>query len=209
MTGPQESGGRKVSSLRELPQAIGPPHELWPRIEARLQALGAVAPVAPGGSASAPHRRRTQLRWLAAAAMVASVAVGVWIGRSLLPLNAPLSARQGSAGEQPTAPVPGPVALPGEPTALDASYVSDPRYERQRAALLGQLQTQMSALPPATRAKVSASLATIERAKEDLEHALGKDPSNALLQELLINTYQDEMRVLTDVREASDSGRGI
>ena len=30
-----------------------------------------------------------------------------------------------------------------------------------------------------------------------------------LLQELLVNTYQDEMRVLSDVREASDSGKGI
>jgi len=56
---------------------------------------------------------------------------------------------------------------------------------------------------------VSASLAAIEKAKKDLEQALGRDPSNALLQELLINTYQDEMRVLTDVHEASDPGRGI
>lgn len=53
------------------------------------------------------------------------------------------------------------------------------------------------------------SLAAIEKAKQDLEQALGKDPSNALLQELLVNTYQDEMRVLTDVPEASSSGRGI
>ena len=53
------------------------------------------------------------------------------------------------------------------------------------------------------------SLATIQQAKQELESALGKDPGNALLQELLVNTYQDEMRVLTDVREASDAGRGI
>jgi len=63
-------------------------------------------------------------------------------------------------------------------------------------------------LPPPARAKVSASLAAIEKAKQDLEQALGRDPGNALLQELLVNTYQDEMRVLTDVHEASDPGRG-
>ena len=51
--------------------------------------------------------------------------------------------------------------------------------------------------------------AAIEKAKKDLEQALGHDPGNALLQELLINTYQDEMRVLTDVHEASNVGRGI
>jgi hypothetical protein len=87
--------------------------------------------------------------------------------------------------------------------------VSDPRYQRQRAALLKTLQAQLNTLPPVTRTKVLASLATIGKAKKDLEDALGKDPGNALLQELLVNTYQDEMRVLTDVHSASNAGEGI
>ncbi|HVH84783.1 MAG TPA: hypothetical protein VM713_10760, partial [Steroidobacteraceae bacterium] len=85
----------------------------------------------------------------------------------------------------------------------------DPRYQRQRAALLRSLGARLAALPPPARAKVMASLETIRKAKQDLEQALGKGPGNALLQELLVNTYQDEMRVLTDVREASDAGKGI
>ena len=101
-------------------------------------------------------------------------------------------------------------SIPGiAPTAVDAAYVSDPRYQEQRAALVRELQARLAALPPPARAKVSTSLATIEKAKADLEQALGRDPGNALLQELLVNTYQDEMRVLTDVHEASDPGRGI
>jgi hypothetical protein len=133
--------------------------------------------------------------------MLACVAVGVWIGRSFLPggatVTAPAIVENGST-------------VPGlAPTAFDAHYVSDPRYERQRAALIRALQERLAALPPPARAKVSASLAAIETAKKDLEQALGHDPGNALLQELLINTYQDEMRVLTDVHEASDAGRGI
>jgi len=71
------------------------------------------------------------------------------------------------------------------------------------------LQARLARLPPPERDKVTASLQAIEKAKADLEQALGHDPSNALLQELLVNTYQDEMRVLTDVHEASDPGRGI
>ena len=43
----------------------------------------------------------------------------------------------------------------------------------------------------------------------DIQAALGRDPGNALLQELLVNTYQDEMRVLTTVHEARDSGQEI
>jgi len=139
--------------------------------------------------------RAVPLRWLAAAAVVASVAVGVWIGRSLLP-----AARPGAGVESPTADA---------PTALDVAYVSDPRYQRDRAALMQSLQARLAALPPPARAKVMASLAAIHRAKQDLENELGKDPGNALLQELLVNTYQDEMRVLTDVHYAGDAGRGI
>jgi hypothetical protein len=201
MTGPQDSG--RVSSLRELPQAIEPARDLWPQIEARLSSIQAAAPPATG--ALIPQRRSgARLRWLAAAAMVASVAVGVWIGRTLLPGGAgPVPVAQTATAPQGTATGIAP------PTVTDVGYVSDPRYQRQRAALLRSLQAQLATMPPATRDKVTASLAAIEKAKEDLEQALGKDPGNALLQELLVNTYQDEMRVLTDVHEASNTGKGI
>src|SRR5262249_55527083 len=132
--------------------------------------------------------------YLAAAAMVACVAVGVWIGRSMLP---------GAA----TAPLAG-ASRPGS-GSMQVVWVTDPRYQREHEALMRSLGTQLASLPPASRAKVLASLETIGKAKQELESALGRDPSNALLQELLVNTYQDEMRVLTDVREASDAGKGI
>jgi hypothetical protein len=93
--------------------------------------------------------------------------------------------------------------------AFQAAYIADPKYREQRAALVKSLEAKLASLPPDSRAKVLSSLATIQKSKQDLEAALGKDPSNALLQELLVNTYQDEMRVLTTVHEASDAGEGI
>ncbi|HYM27912.1 MAG TPA: hypothetical protein VET66_07165 [Steroidobacteraceae bacterium] len=197
-----ESARRPVSSLRELPQSLEPARDLWPQIEARLQEARGDGTADTARTAVAP-RRGVPLRWLAAAAMVASVAVGMWIGRALLPAAAPGTPVAQHDNGQGAAPW-----LNG-PNALDAAYVSDPRYERQRAALLRSLQARLAALPPPSREKVMASLAAIAKAKQDLEQALGKDPGNALLQELLVNTYQDEMRVLTDVPEASDPGRGI
>jgi hypothetical protein len=188
---------RKVKSLRDLSPSIEPPRDLWPQIEARLQAerAGVPAPAAPP-----PARLRAlPVRWLAAAAMVASVAIGVWIGRDLLTIPGSGSASAPVAAAQHT----------GAAGAVDVAYVTDPRYQRERAELVQSLQGRLDAMPAPARAKVAASLATIQKAKEDLEHELGRDPSNALLQELLINTYQDEMRALTDVHEASDSGRGI
>jgi len=188
----------KIKSLSDLPQDIAPPRDLWPQIAAQI-APSADAARPRGLTRSPVAGRSVRLRWLAAAAMVACLAVGVWVDRSLLPLR---TMSGGGASSVST-------ATPGAPTSLDVAYVSDPRYQRQHAALLSSLQAQLSALPPGTRTKVLASLATIGKAKQDLESALGKDPGNALLQELLVNTYQDEMRVLTDVHSASNAGEGI
>src|SRR6267378_243891 len=204
MSGTRGGDERKVSSLRELSPAIEPARDLWPQIEARINAERRAAPGARGAQPHPVRTRAVPLRWLAAAAVVASVAVGVWIGRSLLP-----AARPGTGVASALNASRGTPATVDAPTALDVTYISDPRYQRDRAALMRSLQARLSALPPPVRAKVMASLAAIRRAKDDLESALGKDPGNALLQELLVNTYQDEMRVLTDVHEASDdAGRG-
>jgi len=188
----------KISSLRDLPQDVAPPRDLWPGIAAQIAPQDATARAAAPERRSAP--RLAQLRWLAAAAMVAAVAVGIWVGRELLPLPGKI----GSGA--PVATVNGPA---GAPSALGVAYVADPRYQHQRAALIANLQARLATLPPQSRTKVLASLAAIDKAKSDLESALGKDPSNALLQELLVNTYQDEMRVLADVHTAGDAGKGI
>ena len=199
MSGTGSAEERKVSSLRELSPAIDPVRDLWPQTEARINAERSSAPAAQPRTVRA---RAVPPRWLAAAAVVASVAVGVWIGRTLLP-----AARSGSGGESTISASRATAA--GAPTALDVAYVPDPRYQRDRAALMRSVQARLAALPPPARVKVMASLAAIHLAKEDLESALGEDPGNALLQELLVNTYQDEMRVLTDIHAAGDAGRGI
>jgi hypothetical protein len=183
---------RKVRSLRDLPRDITPPRDLWKGIEAQITAGAPVAtPVAP--------RRSYRLRVLAAAAVIAALAVGVWIGRAVLPV--------------PGGAVPAPMTAENrpsdEPGAFHAAYVMGPKYINQRAQLVKDLAGRLAQLPPESKAKVLSSLQAISDSKRDLERELGKDPSNALLQELLVNTYQDEMRVLTAVHEAGSSGEGI
>jgi hypothetical protein len=222
---------RKIQSLRDMPRDIPPPRDLWRGIEAQIAAEPRGAAASPGaevdaGSASSAGvagaggalgaggaagargavwlrrvGRASGLRVLAAAAVIAALAIGIWIGRAVLPVPgqaAPagggLDARHVSAGEA---------------EAIPASLVMDPKYMSQRAQMLQSLQAQIAALPPDARTKVMSSLQTIHDSMQDLEAALGKDPSNALLQELLVNTYQDEMRVLTAVHEAGDAGKGI
>ncbi len=195
MTG---NGERKISSLRDLPRDIAPPRDLWQGIEASIAPRAAVP--AGGVDSTRRLRRAAWTRVLAAAAVVAALAVGIWIGRAVLPVGGNPGAGQALTASN--------TMLSG-PSAFHAAYLMDSRYTRQRAELVKGLEARLAALPPESRAKVVASLKTINDSKQELEKELGKDPSNALLQELLVNTYQDEMRVLTTVHEAGATGEGI
>jgi hypothetical protein len=188
---------RKIRSLREMPQELSPPRDLWPSIEARLSEEKRSSAAKPIFTSDA-SRRAARFRVIAAAAVVAALAVGVWIGRNEH-ANTELANTQQTNTERASA---------GSET-LRAAYLPNAKYTQDRAALVKSLEARLDALPPQTRAKVVSSLRTIQDSKRQLEAALGRDPSNALLQELLVNTYQDEMRVLTAVHEAGDSGKGI
>jgi len=198
MTGNEE---RKISSLRDLPLDIAPPRDLWQGIEARIAAESASPSGAVvRGNPAKRFGRAARMRVFAAAAVIAALAVGIWIGRAVLPMpGAPPAGGQRVASSQPG----------GETGAGRFDYVMDSKYLRQRAELVKGLEARLEALPPESRAKVLASLRAISDSKRELEAELGKDPSNALLQELLVNTYQDEMRVLTAVHEAGSTGEGI
>jgi hypothetical protein len=200
-----DPGRDRITRLRELPQALEPRRDLWSGIEARIKAEQSEAAAHPAATKSATTRtvaggwRRSSpaMRFLAAAAMVAALAVGVWIGRSALPGGnaAPHSNPDSTAHIQPD--------------MTHSPYMLDARYSRDRSALVKNLEAQLATLPPDTRNKVVNDLNIIRNSMRDLEAALGRDPSNALLQELLVNSYQDEMRVLTAVQEAGGTGKGI
>jgi hypothetical protein len=197
----QGNGKMKVTSLRDLPEAVQPPRDLWAGIEAQINAER--QPAKPVQSTAT--RRLAQRRWLAVAAMIGTLAVGVWIGRSIMPGVGPT--QPPLAVDKPNTAQPS--ATSNVAALVQAAYLSDPKFRETRDALVKSLAARLATLPPESRAKVVDSLATIHKSMQDLEAALGKDPTNALLQELLLNTYQDEMRVLTTVHEASETGKGI
>jgi hypothetical protein len=223
---------RSIGSLRDLSHDVAPPRDLWPSIAAQLNEQGATS----GHDRSRSRLRPTGMQWAALAAVVSALAVGMWLGRSVLPAsgeqasvsvaanggpattvngsaNAGANGQpNGSAGPAPAGATPGSGTLgSADPNSQvqAASYVTDPRYTMQRASMVRELEAQLKTLPVETQQKVAASLTTIRGSMKDIQAALGRDPANALLQELLVNTYQDEMRVLTAVHEASDAGEGI
>jgi hypothetical protein len=179
MTG--KSTGRRVNRIDELAQNVPPARDLWPAIAQAIEADRAAA---------AQTGLRARSRWMPAAGMAAAVALvtlGVFIGRIFAPAttvtiaNTPLVT--GAADLMPAA-------------------LRDADYRKQRDALLVEVESRLQTMPAAEREKVGASLATLRRSIGEIEAALGRDPANALLQELLVSSCQEEMRALTAVRDA-------
>jgi hypothetical protein len=74
-------------------------------------------------------------------------------------------------------------------------------YTRARAGLDAQFAVALQALPPAERARLERSLADLRRAANELSSMLAEHPSDPLLQELLLSTYQNELGLLARVND--------
>lgn len=183
----------KVRRLSELPREILPPNDGWAALEARLREDGRPES-APGAlpdrkTETVRYRRPRLMQIVALAAVLAAVFVGVSLDRWVL---------------SPVRPVPQSAGIPhvGGGGGMTVAYVTDPRYVHERQELLRTLDARLAKLPPPTRQKVLQSLSTIHQSMQQIQEALGREPGNALLQELLIDTYQNEMQVLSTVQEA-------
>jgi hypothetical protein len=175
--------GRLVNRFDELARDVPPARDLWPGIAAAIaEDARSVAMVSATGPAPGAWRRPAY----ATAAAVGLVAIGVFLGMQFGSPSVvmPVAGTQG-----------------GHEEVIPAS-LRDAAYRKQRSELLAQVQVRLNAMPEAERAKVKGSLDTLQRSISEIEAALGRDPANALLQELLVSSCQEEMRVLTTVRDS-------
>jgi hypothetical protein len=174
--------GRRVQRLDELQGDVAPVRDLWPAISAAIEAERV-------GVATAERPRNFWKPVSALAAALALVTFGVWIGRSITPANTNPTLAENTVVESLIAPTP-------------VTFERDEKYRRTRDALMSEAQRKLATMAPAEREKVAASLATLRRSIAEIESALGRDPANTLLQELLVNSCQEEMRALNAVRDA-------
>ena len=64
----------------------------------------------------------------------------------------------------------------------------------------------MGSMPASARQKLLANLAEMRRAADEINTALARQPGDPLLEELLLNTYQDELGVLASVNQLTSTG---
>ena len=176
---------RRLNRIDQLAKELPPARDLWPQISAAIEA---------DREQSAQSQFRSRSRWLPAAGMAAALALvtlGVFIGREFAPSTVSSIAQVQDNQSNGT----------GNADIIPAA-LRDANYRKQRDALLLEVQNRLGKMPAAERDKVAASLATLRRSISEIEAALGRDPANALLQELLVNSCQEEMRALTAVRDS-------
>jgi hypothetical protein len=174
-------------AARRLPRAIAPGRDLWP----------GVAKVVEEEKTAAP---RGSFRWNTLLAQAAAVVLLVG-GSSGITWLAMKPDTQTMTTEPPA------VTLQFQPVAgsFGSQYHLGPEFVDARNDLAARLDEELARLSPETRAEVEGSLETIRSAIVEINLALAEQPDNALLQQLLINAYRDELSVMSRVDSMANS----
>jgi len=168
-----------LRAARALPREIAPPRDLWPGIEtaiAREQGRGG----------------RQWQRWLAQAAAVVLL-VGASSGVTVLVME-----REGGAGA-PDAALTEPLTFDMVAGSFGDRYHLGPGFVDARSRLAANLDAKLAKLPPDTRIAVEANIADIRASIAEINKALSDQPDNRLLQDLLLDAYQQELSLMKKV----------
>ncbi len=183
--------GRAVSLRDLLAQAkrlatpVEPPKRVWTAVERRV--MGGRSSGRPGGGDRSRWRR-----WgLSVAAAVVLVAGTALVTTRVLHVRRP---------EPP--PAPAAVTRAWAPGPFRTGQ-TDLRKERRR--LLAAFQARKGRLRPSTVEVVEKNLRIIDRSLADIEAALRKDPGNRDLALLLAGTYRQELDLLRQAVQLSDT----
>jgi hypothetical protein len=161
---------------------VPPRRDLWQDIRTQIEAEGA-----------ATRTSRSGMQWYQMAAAVLLVIASSLTTYVLM--------REGDvetpslANEDPSRP-----AL----TAMPASFAGQglgQGYVQARASLDKEFESRLALLPAPARDKLERNLADIRKAAHEIADTLAQHPNDPLLQELLLSTYQSELRLLSDVTQ--------
>jgi len=92
-----------------------------------------------------------------------------------------------------------PSGLVFEQASFGGRYALGVDYQEARGDLVAQLDVELARLSPEAREEVELNLAMIRGAIAQINEALTDEPDNALLQELLVKTYREELALMQRV----------
>jgi hypothetical protein len=171
-----DNDDKLMADAARLAREITPERDLWPGIEARI---------------AAPARKERRTGWWPGLAQAAAVLVLVG-GSSLLTYT--LMDKEPVVVERPVSD-----GLVLENASFGGQLEMSNGYKLARTNLQAQMDRELAKVTPETRAAVEENLAEIRGAIGEINAALEKEPNNALLQELLLKSYQEELSVMRKV----------
>ena len=166
-----------------LPAGVSPDRDLWPAIEQ------AIAHPAPRG------RTPWNSTWAQAAAVVLLVAGSS--GVTYFAVN--------DDGQQAPEVIYADNVFESVSGDFGLQYTLGNEYLDAHSKMQSGLEQKLDSLSPDARDAVVKNLNTIRVAIKDLNNALAVEPDNTLLQELLLNTYHDEMALMKHVDGIANS----
>ena len=168
-----------MTMAASLPREVSPERDLWPGIEQSI------------GTAGSVDRSRLQTWWAQAAAVVLLVG-----GSSGLTYFAMQDDSSTVTPVDDGLPV---LVFENASASFGSQYTLGPGYLDARRHLTDQLDDKLAHLAPQAREEVRQNIETIRRAIADINEALAEEPDNVLLQELLLDTYRDELSLMMKV----------
>jgi hypothetical protein len=169
----QDFEDKLMDAARALETELAPSRDLWPEIESAI---------------ARPSRPRWNTVFSRVAALV--LLVGASSGLTYLAMQEKMS-------------TPGPedvgAGLTFERASFGAEYILGPDYQDARNNLRARLDEELGRLSPEARAEVEKNIRSIRAAINEINRALANEPDNALLQELLLGTYKDELSLMMKV----------
>ena len=177
-------------ALASLPASVAPQRDLWPQIRAEIEQTPIAAP-----------KSVVQSNWFRLAAAVLLV-----LATSFVTYYVTRESMQGQVAQLPPEAAPAP-QLTGQPASFTfGSERLGAGYVNARAELDKRFKERLATLPPADRAKVEKNLADLRHAADEISATLAQHPSDPLLQDLLMSTYQSELQLLANVSELPTAG---
>jgi hypothetical protein len=159
-----------LSAARRLETGVAPQRDLWPEIAAAI---------------AEPDRTW----WTPLLAQAAAVVLLVAASSSITYLVV-------TDQQQPVTRVAPELLF--EQTAF-GGYNLGPGFQDARSELASELDVELKRLSPESRAEIESNLEIIQAAIFEINQALEKEPDNTLLQQQLLNAYNEELTLLRRV----------
>jgi hypothetical protein len=172
--------------LARVPRDVKPERDLWAAIQSEIAKP----------EIHQPRARSFRVVWQIAASVL------LIVGSSATTYFVMHDQARQPIQAQADIPVPALAAMP----ARFGTQELGAAYEKNHAALQAQFEQRIATLPPITQAKLRRNLAELRKAAHDIAQTLAQQPSNTLLQELLMSTYQSELQLLSQVNEMPAAG---